>query len=199
MCRLLGRCSFFTTKFNCSLDTRFYVLFPSQFNESFYLGVTNVILFECVFAGVPVLATLQDSPSTFVAIRCLIESFSALGILIPMFAPKIVNLDVVTKGWSKIQRYFSSGRTESSSERDSSTNKASSIEVGVAVTSYNSIKDAAATNPGSGATSSGSGATSPGLKIVSRAAQAGSGKGNVRVTGVKQSAPGGNVNVNQTS
>jgi hypothetical protein len=52
---------------------------PSQFNETTYIGMTNVVLFESVFAGVPILATLNNDPATFVAVLCLILCFCCMG------------------------------------------------------------------------------------------------------------------------
>jgi hypothetical protein len=64
---------------------------PSLFNETFYIGITNVVLFECVFAGVPILLASRDDASIFVGIRCAIESATCLGILLPAFLPKFIS------------------------------------------------------------------------------------------------------------
>jgi hypothetical protein len=64
---------------------------PNQFNETYYIGITNVVLFECVFAGVPFLIAFRDDATIFVIVRCAIESLTCLGILLPMFLPKLIN------------------------------------------------------------------------------------------------------------
>jgi hypothetical protein len=62
---------------------------PSLFNESYYIGITNVVLFECVFAGIPILVAFSDNNAVFVVTRCVIESVSCMGILLPTFLPKL--------------------------------------------------------------------------------------------------------------
>jgi hypothetical protein len=61
---------------------------PAQFNETYYMGITNLILFECIFIGVPILVTLGDSFNVFVPVLCFVECFGAMGVLLPMFLPK---------------------------------------------------------------------------------------------------------------
>jgi hypothetical protein len=177
---------------------------PSQYNESFYLSVTNLILFECVFAGVPILITTQGDSSTFVMTMCLIEGFSALGILIPMFAPKIVNLDVVTKGWSSLQRYFSSGgRTESSAtdgdisvgggkrteSKSKETGASSQVEVTGGAPTPVAIVSSSSLNVNSNRSMNGSSSSlrkSGVSKVVSRGVSS-KGQKNVKISGVKGS------------
>jgi hypothetical protein len=117
--------------------------------------------------------------------------------LIPMFAPKIVNLDVVTKGWSSLQRYFSSGRTESSAtdgdsggKRTESKSKesgaSSQVEVTsgaaatVAVMSYTSTTSNPSTNASSSLRKSGV------SKVVSRGGS--KEQKNVRISGIQGSS-----------
>jgi hypothetical protein len=63
---------------------------PSLFNETYYIGITNVVLFECVFAGVPILVASRDDATIFVIVLCSIESLTCLGILLPTFLPKLI-------------------------------------------------------------------------------------------------------------
>jgi hypothetical protein len=64
---------------------------PSLFNENYYIGITNVVLFECVFAGLPILVAFSDDATTFVLVRSIIESLSCMGILLPLFLPKLID------------------------------------------------------------------------------------------------------------
>jgi hypothetical protein len=64
---------------------------PSDFNETYYMGITNVVLFECAFVGVPILVAFRDNNTIFVLVRCAVASLSCMGILLPQFLPKLNN------------------------------------------------------------------------------------------------------------
>jgi hypothetical protein len=56
------------------------------------MGITNVVLFECIALGVPILVAFRNIQSTiFVITLCVIESVSCLSILLPMFLPKLTD------------------------------------------------------------------------------------------------------------
>jgi hypothetical protein len=77
---------------------------PTLFNETYYIGMTNIVLFECVFAGVPLLAALKDDHASFAAVLCVVESFSCLGILLPTFVPKMIDMNAASEKLSRNTR-----------------------------------------------------------------------------------------------
>jgi hypothetical protein len=92
---------------------------PTQYNETYYIGMTIVVLFECVFAGLPILLVVKDNHASFVAILSVIEAFSCFGILLPTFVPKMVDVTAVS---AKIKKTFSL-LTNSSNSSSNATEK----------------------------------------------------------------------------
>lgn len=61
---------------------------PSQFNESKYIAVSNLVLVESLIIGCPVLVIARDDPATFsLALNALVAVMS-LAVLLPVFVPK---------------------------------------------------------------------------------------------------------------
>ncbi len=61
---------------------------PSEFNETFYLAMTNLIILERLFLGSPILFIVGDDQTSFMLIRSLLVSIICLAVLVPMFVPK---------------------------------------------------------------------------------------------------------------
>jgi gamma-aminobutyric acid type B receptor len=61
---------------------------PNEFNETFYLAMTNLIILEGLVIGVPILFVVGDDPAAFMLIRSLLVSIICLAMLVPMFLPK---------------------------------------------------------------------------------------------------------------
>jgi hypothetical protein len=61
---------------------------PSEFNETFYLAITNLVIFEKMALGVPILFVVGDDPASFMLIRSLLVSIICFAVPVPMFVPK---------------------------------------------------------------------------------------------------------------
>jgi hypothetical protein len=61
---------------------------PSEFNETFYLAMTNLIILEGLVLGAPILFVVGDDPPSFMLIRSLLVSTICLAVLGPIFVPK---------------------------------------------------------------------------------------------------------------
>jgi hypothetical protein len=61
---------------------------PSEFNETFYLAMTNLVILEGMVLGAPILFIVGDDPASFMLIRSLLVSIICLAVLVPMFVPK---------------------------------------------------------------------------------------------------------------
>jgi hypothetical protein len=61
---------------------------PSEFNETLYLAMTNLVILEGMVLGAPILFIVGDDPSSFMLIRSLLVSIICLAVLVPMFVPK---------------------------------------------------------------------------------------------------------------
>jgi hypothetical protein len=61
---------------------------PSEFNETFYLAMTNLVILEGMVLGAPILFIVGDDPASFTLIRSLLVSIICLAVLVPMFVPK---------------------------------------------------------------------------------------------------------------
>jgi 7 transmembrane sweet-taste receptor of 3 GCPR len=64
---------------------------PSQFNESKYIAISNLILVESLIIGCPVLVIAREDPATFsLALNALVAVMS-LAVLLPVFVPKFTS------------------------------------------------------------------------------------------------------------
>jgi gamma-aminobutyric acid type B receptor len=61
---------------------------PSEFKETFYLAMTNLIILEGLVLGAPILFVVGDDPTSFMLIRSLLVSIICFAVLVPMFVPK---------------------------------------------------------------------------------------------------------------
>jgi hypothetical protein len=61
---------------------------PNEFNETFYLAMTNLIILEGLVIGAPILFVVGDDPAAFMLIRSLLVTIICLAVLVPMFLPK---------------------------------------------------------------------------------------------------------------
>jgi hypothetical protein len=61
---------------------------PCEFNETFYLAVTNFVMFEGMVIGAPILFVVGDDPTSFMLIRSLLVSIICFAVLLPLFVPK---------------------------------------------------------------------------------------------------------------
>jgi gamma-aminobutyric acid type B receptor len=61
---------------------------PSEFNETLYLAMTNLVILEGMVLGAPILFVVGDDPTSFMLIRSLLVSIICLAVLVPMFVPK---------------------------------------------------------------------------------------------------------------
>jgi hypothetical protein len=61
---------------------------PSEFNETFYLAMTNLVILEGLLLGAPILFVVGDDPTSFMLIRGLLVSIICFAVLLPMFVPK---------------------------------------------------------------------------------------------------------------
>jgi 7 transmembrane sweet-taste receptor of 3 GCPR len=64
---------------------------PSQFNESKYIAISNLVLLESLIIGCPVLVLARQNPATFsLALNALVAVMS-LAVLLPVFVPKFTS------------------------------------------------------------------------------------------------------------
>ena len=63
---------------------------PSDWNESFYVSLTNFILLETGILAAPVLFLVSNDPTAFLLVRSLSVFIIALAVMLPAFLPKII-------------------------------------------------------------------------------------------------------------
>jgi hypothetical protein len=61
---------------------------PSEFNETLYLAMTNLVILEGMVLGAPILFLVGNDPASYMLINSLLVSIICLGVLVPMFVPK---------------------------------------------------------------------------------------------------------------
>jgi hypothetical protein len=61
---------------------------PSEFNETLYLAMTNLVILEGLVLGAPILSLVGSDPASFMLINSLLVSIICLAVLGPMFVPK---------------------------------------------------------------------------------------------------------------
>jgi hypothetical protein len=66
---------------------------PSEFNEAFYLLMTNLAILEGMVLGVPILFLAGNDPASFMLIRSLLVGIICLAVLLPMFLPKFTKAE----------------------------------------------------------------------------------------------------------
>ena len=65
---------------------------PSQYNETFYVWITSLIISESLFFSIPVLHLVNEDPSATMVSQSFITTVFALAVLIPMFFPTMLSL-----------------------------------------------------------------------------------------------------------
>jgi hypothetical protein len=66
---------------------------PSEYNEAFYLLMTNLAILEGLVLGVPILFVAGNDPASFMLIRSLLVCIICLAVLLPMFLPKFTKTE----------------------------------------------------------------------------------------------------------
>jgi hypothetical protein len=61
---------------------------PSEYNETLYLAMTNLVILEGLVLGAPILSLVGSDPASFMLINSLLVSIICLAVLGPMFVPK---------------------------------------------------------------------------------------------------------------
>jgi ABC-type branched-subunit amino acid transport system substrate-binding protein len=61
---------------------------PSEFNETWYVATSNLVILEGMVIAAPILFLVGDDPASFVLIQSLLVSIICLAVLVPMFVPK---------------------------------------------------------------------------------------------------------------
>jgi gamma-aminobutyric acid type B receptor len=93
---------------------------PCEYNETFYLAMTNLVILEGLVLGGPILFIVGDDPTSFMLIRSLLVSIICFAALLPIFVPKFTQAKdfkskrhVTTLSQAKdvkAKRYIFSGR-----------------------------------------------------------------------------------------
>lgn len=63
---------------------------PSEFNETTYIGMTNLILLEALVICLPLIMASRGQRAGFIATRTLLNFVICLGVLLPTFIPKFI-------------------------------------------------------------------------------------------------------------
>lgn len=66
---------------------------PSEFNEAFYLLMTNLAILEGMVLVAPILFLAGNDPASFMLIRSLLVCIICLAVLLPMFLPKFTKAE----------------------------------------------------------------------------------------------------------
>jgi hypothetical protein len=61
---------------------------PSQFNESRDIAITNFVLLEGLFFGVPVLLVVGNNPTSYVLVRTMLTTVFVIAVLMPLVVQK---------------------------------------------------------------------------------------------------------------
>jgi hypothetical protein len=64
---------------------------PSEFNESKYIAISNLILLEASIVSVPILIVVREQRPVFVLVRSILNFILCIGVLLPVFLPKFTN------------------------------------------------------------------------------------------------------------
>lgn len=62
----------------------------TEYGESFYVGLSMAILLQAVIIGTPVMLVVDDSPTATFVVRCCLLFITALGLVLPIFVPKLI-------------------------------------------------------------------------------------------------------------
>jgi hypothetical protein len=66
---------------------------PSEFNETFYIALTNAILLESSILGAPVIMLVNKQPRALFLLRSILLITASQAVLIPLFVPKMLGMD----------------------------------------------------------------------------------------------------------
>jgi ABC-type branched-subunit amino acid transport system substrate-binding protein len=66
---------------------------PSEYNEAFYLLMTNLAILEGLVLGAPILFLAGNDPASLMLIRSLLVCIICLAVLLPMFLPKFTKTE----------------------------------------------------------------------------------------------------------
>lgn len=64
---------------------------PSEFNETNYIAITNLILLEACTLSVPILVVVSNQRTAFVLVRSILNYLLCMGVLLPIFVPKFTS------------------------------------------------------------------------------------------------------------
>jgi gamma-aminobutyric acid type B receptor len=64
---------------------------PSDYNEAFFVAITNAILLESAIVSAPILAIVHEEPESFFLVRSLLLIVASLSVLLPIFVPKMLH------------------------------------------------------------------------------------------------------------
>jgi 7 transmembrane sweet-taste receptor of 3 GCPR/Receptor family ligand binding region len=65
---------------------------PSEFNETNYIAITNLVLLEACTLSVPILVVVRDLRTAFVLVRSILNFILCMGVLLPIFVPKFTSV-----------------------------------------------------------------------------------------------------------
>jgi hypothetical protein len=95
---------------------------PSDFNETFYLAITNLVILEGLVLGAPILFVVGDDPTSFMLIRSLLVSIICFAVLLPMFVPKFTQAKD-----EKVKRHVANASSQADSNVAQFTSRASNF------------------------------------------------------------------------
>ena len=61
---------------------------PSEFNEGFYIAITNLIILEDMIIGIPLLFVAGSNPTILMFAKTIVATIFCLAVLLPTFVPK---------------------------------------------------------------------------------------------------------------
>ena len=64
---------------------------PSQFNESRFIAITNLVLLEALIIGTPILIVVRTQRAAFVVVKVVLCFILCMAVLVPTFVPKFSN------------------------------------------------------------------------------------------------------------
>jgi hypothetical protein len=70
---------------------------PTDFNESFYIAISNASMLEAFFLGGPIMLVVHDNPNSLFVVACLLVAITCFCILLPIFVPKYLQRNIRVK------------------------------------------------------------------------------------------------------
>lgn len=64
---------------------------PTDYNEAFFVAITNAILLESAIVGASIIAIVREDPEAFFLVRSLLLIVASLSVLLPIFVPKMLH------------------------------------------------------------------------------------------------------------